>query len=122
MTSLRRSGDNTALAEVLIEEKDWDAAIKVADGRGVWYDVVERVADAVLPHRPEWVAQTSRKHAERLMVEPKSQNYPLAAAWLKRAKQAHAALGQMAEWHEYLVRVKDKYRRRPALQAQLHEL
>jgi uncharacterized Zn finger protein len=110
------------LAEVLIEEHDWEAAIEVAEGRQVWYDVIELVADAVLPHRPEWVAAISRKHAERLMIEAKSQNYPLAAAWLKRAKQAHAALGQTAEWREYLGRVKEQYRRRPALQAQLSRL
>jgi uncharacterized Zn finger protein len=122
MTSLRRSGDKRVLAEVLIEAQDWDEAIQVADGRPVGYDVVEIVADAVLPHRPAWVAETSRKHAERLMVEPKSQNYPLAAAWLKRAKKAQAALCQTAEWLAYLDRVKEQYRRRPALQAQLNRL
>jgi len=122
MTGLRHSGDKRVLAEVLIEEQDWDAAIQVADGRQVWYDVIEIVADAVLPHRPEWVAKASRKHAERLMVEAKSQNYPLAAAWLKRAKQAHAALGQTAEWRGYLNQIKEQYRRRPALQAQLSRL
>ena len=76
----------------------------------------------MLPHRPEWVAEISRKHAERLMVEPKSKNYPLAAAWLNRAKKAHIALGQTAEWREYLDRVKETYRRRPALQTQLRRL
>jgi uncharacterized Zn finger protein len=122
MAGLRRSGNKLVLAQVLIEEQDWDGAIQVADGRQVWYDVVETVADAVLPHRPRWVAETSRKHAERLLVEPKSKNYPLAAAWLKRAKNAHIALGQTGEWREYLDRVKETYRRRPALQAQLRGL
>ncbi len=122
LVGLRRSGDKRVLAEVLIEERDWDAAIQVADGREAWYDVIEFVAVSVLPHRPEWVAQASRKHAERLMAEPKSKNYPLAAAWLKRAKMAHVALGQTAEWREYLKQVKEQYRRRPALQAQLSRL
>lgn len=122
LAGLHRSGDKRVLAEVLIEERDWDAAIQVADGREAWYDVIEFVADSVLPHRPEWVAQASRKHGERLMAEPKSKNYPLAAAWLKRAKMAHVALGQTAEWREYLKQVKEQYRRRPALQAQLSRL
>ena len=122
MTNLRRSGDKQALVEVLIEEQDWDEAIEVADGRQAGYGVVETVADAVLPHRPEWVARASRRHAERLMQEPKSQNYPLAAAWLKRAKKAHSALDQAAEWRDYLEKIKEKYRRRPALQAQLRGL
>jgi len=122
MSALRRSGDKLALAQVLIEEQAWDEAIKVAEGRQVWYTVVETVADAVLPHRPEWVVRASRKHAERLMEEANSKNYPLAAAWLKRAKKAHAALGQSTEWRAYLDKLKEKYRRRPALQAQLSRL
>ncbi len=56
------------------------------------------------------------------MIEAKSKNYPHAAAWLKRAKQAYGVLGQSAEWRAYLATVKEKYRRRPALQAQLRGL
>ncbi len=122
ISSLRRSGDNLTLAQILIEEQDWDEAIKVAERRQSWYNVAETVADAVLAHRPEWVAQISRKHAERLMVEPQSKNYPIAGAWLKRAKQAHAALDQTTEWRAYVDKLKDKYRRRPALQEQLRRL
>jgi len=80
------------------------------------------VADAVLKHRPEWVARISVKHAERLMAEPKSKNYPLAAEWLKRAKKAYTALGQADEWRAYLRKVTEKYQRRPALQAHLQRL
>jgi len=110
------------LAAVLLFEEQWDEAIKVAEGREVWTTVVETVADAVLAHRPEWVLRASRKHAERLMVEPKSKNYPIAAGWLKRAKKAYAKLGQTAEWQKYLEKVKEQYKRRPALQAQLGRL
>jgi uncharacterized Zn finger protein len=97
----------------------WDEAIKVAEGREVWYPVVETVADGVLAHRPEWVARVSLKHAERLMSEPKSKNYPFAAEWLKRSKKACTALGQTAEWKVCLQKTTEKYSRRPALQAHL---
>ena len=80
------------------------------------------VADGVLPHRPEWVARVSIKHAERLMAEPKSKNYPIAAEWLKRAKKAYRQLGQTQEWKFYLEKVKEKYSRRPALQSRLKDL
>ena len=103
-------------------EQEWDEAIKVAEGRDVWYAVVETVADQVLPHRPEWVARVSIKHAERLMIEAKSKNYPIAAEWLKRAKKAHTQLGQTDKWRAYLKRTTEKYKRRPALQAQLRRL
>ncbi len=122
MATLRRSYDKHVLAEVLLLEEEWDDAIKVAEERDVWYSVVETVADGVAQHRPEWVVMISLKHAERLMSEAKSKNYPIAAAWLKRAKQAYKLLGKSDEWKRYLGEIKEKYKRRPALQNQLDRL
>jgi uncharacterized Zn finger protein len=122
MATLRKSHERQVLAEVFLLEEEWDEAIKVAEGRDVWYAIVETVADGVMPHRPEWVVKISLKHAERLMSEPKSKNYPIAAAWLKRAKQAYKLLGKTDEWQKYLRETKEKYKRRPALQNQLARL
>jgi uncharacterized Zn finger protein len=56
------------------------------------------------------------------MTEAKSKNYPIVAAWLKRAKQAHKVLGKTDEWKKYLGETKERYKRRPALQNQLARL
>ena len=122
MAKLRKSYDKQVLAEVLLLEKEWDEAIKVAEVRDVWYPIIETVADGVMSHRPEWVVQISLKQAARLMTEVKSKNYPIAAAWLKRAKQAYKLLGKTDEWKKYLGETKEKYKRRPALQNQLARL
>ncbi len=122
IAKLRKSYDKQVLAEVLLLEEEWDDVIKVAEGRDAWYTVVETVADGVMHHRPEWVAKISMKHAERLMSEAKSKNYPIAAAWLKRAKQAYKLLGKTDEWKKYLEETREKYKRRPALQNQLARL
>jgi len=122
IAAARKSGDKQVLAEVWLFEQDWDEAIRVAEGRNVWYPVIETVAEGVLPHRPEWVARMSVKQAERLMAEPKSKNYPIAAEWLQRAKRAYTRLGHAAEWRNYLTKVSEKYKQRPALQAQLRRL
>ncbi len=122
MAKLRKSYDKQVLAEVLLLEDEWDEAIQVAEGRDVWYPIVETVADNVMPHRPEWVVQISLSHAERLMSEAKSKNYPIAATWLKRAKQAYKLLGKTDEWKRYLEETREKYKRRPALQNQLARL
>ena len=122
MAKLRKSYDKQVLAEVLLLEEEWDEVIKVAEHRDMWYLIVEAVADGVMQHRPEWVAQISLKNAERLMSEAKSKNYPIAAAWLKRAKQAYKLLGRTDEWKKYLGETKEKYKRRPALQKQLTRL
>ncbi len=122
MAKLRRSYDQRVLAEVFLLEEEWEEAIKAAEGRDVWHTVVETVADGVMTHRPEWVAKISLKHAERLMAEVKSKNYPIAAGWLKRAQQAYKLLGKTDEWKKYFGEIKEKYKRRPALQNHLSRL
>lgn len=122
MDTLQKSYEKQAQAEILIFEEAWDEAIKVADQHNVWYRVVETVADAVVQQRPEWVVKITRQHAEALVAEANSKNYPIAADWLKRMKKAYQVLGKMDEWQTYLQGIKDQYKRRPALQAQLKRL
>jgi uncharacterized Zn finger protein len=119
MVTLEKFYDKQPLAEVLLFEQEWDAAIKVADQRGAYHTVVETVAEALIPHRPEWVIRASIKQAEDLIAQTKSNLYPAAANWLKRAKAAYAKLGRTTEWQKYLHQLKEQYKRRPALQAQL---
>lgn len=122
MATLEKFYDKQPLVEVLLFEQEWDAAIKVADQKGAYHTVVETVAEALVPHRPEWVIRASIKQAENLIVQTKSNLYPAAADWLKRAKAAYAKLGQKSEWQKYLQQLKEQYKRRPALQAQLARL
>ena len=122
MSTLEKHYDKQPLAEVLLFEQDWDAAIKVADKKTGDYRLVEVVADALISHRPEWVIRASIKQAEVLIAEPKSKYYPAAAGWLKKVKAAYAQLGQIEKWQKYLKQLKEEYKRRPALQAQLANL
>lgn len=122
IATLKKWYSKLPLAQVYVYEEAWAEAMALAEKRDVEYTVVETVADAVLQHQPDWVARISLKHAERLMREVKSSNYPIAAAWLKRAKAAYQQLGQIADWNQYLAKIKEQYKRRPALQAQLKRL
>lgn len=122
MAKLRKSHDEQVLAEVHLLEEEWDDAIRVAEGRDAWYPMIETVADGVMTHRPDWVVRISLRHANRLMTEAKSKNYPIAAAWLQRAKQAYELLGKVDEWNKYLGETREKYKRRPALLKQLARL
>lgn len=122
MAALEKSYDKQPLAEVLLDEQQWDAAIKVADKHAQDYRVVATVADALIAHRPEWVIKASIKQAEILIAPTKSNLYPHAADWLRRAKAAYAKAGRTPEWQKYLLQLKEQYRRRPALMAQLKNL
>jgi len=123
MGALEKSYDKLPLAEVLLFEEKWDEAIKVAEGENSYNRrVIEIVADALIAHRPEWVIRTSIKIAESLIAETKSSLYSTAAQWLRRAKDSYVHLGQTEKWQKYLHELKEKYKRRPALQAQLKNL
>ncbi|MGH9799876.1 MAG: hypothetical protein ACRD82_05880, partial [Blastocatellia bacterium] len=77
------------------------------------------VADALIAHRPEWVISVSIKQSDGLIVKTQSKYYSHAANWLRRAKAAYAEMGQTDKWLKYLTELKQQYRRRPALMAQL---
>src|SRR2546421_6303773 len=96
METQEKSYDKHHLAEVLLLDKEWDAALKVDDQKGAYHTVVETVAEALIPHRPEWVIRASIKQAEELIVQTKSNLYPAAADWLRKAKAAYAQLGKRA--------------------------
>jgi uncharacterized Zn finger protein len=122
MASLERRYDHQALAEVLLEEREWDAAIKVADQRTLDYRLVATVADALIAHRPEWVIRVSVKQADGLIAKTQSKYYSYAAEWLRRAKAAYAQSGRDTDWQKYLSKLKEQYKRRPALMAKLNGL
>jgi uncharacterized Zn finger protein len=122
MSSLEKFYDKRPLAEVLVEEQEWDAAIRLADRHAQEHEIASTVADALITRRPEWVIRTSAKHAENLIAPTKSSLYPAAVDWLRRAKAAYAHSGRADEWQQYLQRLKEQYKRRPALMAQLTNL
>ena len=123
MQVLQASHHTDVLADVYLFEEEWDQAISVADNASEWdYSLIEKVADAVFPFRPDWVIQASRKQAEGLIAKTQSKYYAIATRWLIKMKQAYLSSGRKAEWLSYLGGLKSTYSHRPALQAELRKL
>jgi uncharacterized Zn finger protein len=114
LDTLRNRGE---LISIHLDEGEWDAAIALAE-QETWYGSgdLERVAEAVIPHRPEWVIRISLKKADELIAPTQSKLYPDAARWLSRAKRAYLHKGQSAEWQAYITDLRSTYARRPSLQ------
>jgi uncharacterized Zn finger protein len=108
--------------DIHIEENEWDAAIKMAEKDFGSFRLLEKVANAVIPHRPDWVFRASIKQAENLIEKTQSNLYPDAAQWLGRAKKAYKQKGQMEEWKTYINKLRVAYAKRPSLQKALAEL
>jgi uncharacterized Zn finger protein len=85
--------------------------------KSTWsFNLLEKVVDAVIPHRPDWVIRVSLDQSIQLIAKTQSNLYPNAARWLSRAKKAYQQKGQEAEWRAYITNLRTVYARRPALQ------
>jgi uncharacterized Zn finger protein len=110
------------LVDIYLEESDWDDAIKIAQRDIFSLHLLEKVAEALIPHRPDWVIHTSIKQAENLIAQTQSKMYPVAARWLERARKAYQHKGQTAEWKSYIDNLRLVYAKRPALQRAIENL
>jgi uncharacterized Zn finger protein len=110
------------LVDIHLEEKEWDEAIRFAEKDFGSFRLLEKVADALIPHRPDWVIHTSIKQAEGLIEKTQSNLYPDAARWLERAKKAYRHKGQAAEWKKYIDNLRVVYAKRPSLQRAIEKL
>lgn len=110
------------LVDIHLEEKEWDDAIKIAEKDFGSFRLLEKVADAVVTHRPDWVIRVAIEQAEGLIGRTQSNLYPAAAKWLERAKKAYRHKGQTAEWKAYIDNLRVVYARRPSLQKAIEKL
>ena len=110
------------MVDIYLEEKDWDSAIQVAEQDSWSFNLLEKVADAVIPYRPDWVIRVSLKQSDDLIEKTQSKLYPIAARWLERAKKAYQQKGQDTEWQAYFDNLRTTYARRPALQREIQGL
>jgi tetratricopeptide (TPR) repeat protein len=110
------------LVDIYLEEEDWDAAIKIAEQYAFSFNLIEKVADAVISRRPDWVIQISLKQSDDLIEKTQSKLYPIVARWLERAKKAYQQKGRNAEWQAYIDNLRATYARRPALQREIQGL
>lgn len=107
------------LADIHLEEHNWDAAIVLAEKYTWSSNLLEKVSDTVIPYRPDWVINTALRQATGLIAPTQSKLYPVAAQWLARAKKAYQHKGQMSDWQAYISNLRTTYARRPALQKAL---
>jgi uncharacterized Zn finger protein len=109
-------------ADIHLEENEWDAAIEIANKDFGSFRLLEKVANAVISYRPDWVIRVSIKQAESIIEKTQSNLYPDAAEWLERAKKAYKQKGQVEEWKTYINKLRVTYAKRPSLQKALAKL
>lgn len=106
--------------DVFLHEGLVDDAIAAVEERG-GYGLIERVMDAVVAQRPEWVIAAARKQAERIIEAGKAQSYHYAVGWLEKARMAYRAAGREDEWQAYLAGIRERHGRKWKLMGMIKE-
>ena len=112
------SAGSEAKIEIFLHEGLLDDAI-AAVGDYTPYGILERLADAAVEHRPDWVIQLARGQADRIMDAGKADRYDYAVNWLGRARAAYRAAGREAEWRACLTAIRTRHGRKYKLMALL---
>jgi uncharacterized Zn finger protein len=121
LAHLRRASGyscSQAQVDVFLHEGLLDDAIAAVE-KGAGYDLLERVMDAVVEYRPEWVIGAARRQAERIIEPGQSKYYHHAISWLMRARMAYQAVGCEADWQVYLGEIRTRYSRKHKLMRML---
>jgi uncharacterized Zn finger protein len=122
LAHLRRAHTPTsAQVDVFLHEGLLDDAIAAVDKRG-WYDDINRVMDAVLEHRPEWVIQAAQKQVDRIVEPGRAKYYHHAVNWLERARDAYEIAGRQADWQAYLRDLRERHGRKYKLMGMIKGL
>lgn len=122
ISTLLKSGRSGAIVGVYLYEQEWDEAIAIAEKNSYDYALREKVADAVILHRPDWVIHISIQEAEKLLASTQSKYYPQAVRWFAKVKEAYLQSNRKAEWLAYFTQLKTTYARRPSLTKELAKL
>jgi uncharacterized Zn finger protein len=109
--------------EIYLHESMLDEAIAVVDGLSSYSSKpIQRVMDAAIDKRPDWVIKNAVKRAESIMDEGKAQFYGYAIEWLKRARQAYIQSQKAKDWKAYQSQLLLKHAKKYKLKEMLQKL
>lgn len=121
-----RSVDNwgiqPAKVDIFLHEGLIDDAIATVSELTYYHtDLIHRVMQAAIPHKPDWVIANARRRAERIMDEGKAEYYSEAIEWLKKARSAYMLSGRQADWANYREQLIVNHGRKRKLMGMLKE-
>lgn len=91
-----------AAVDIFLHEGLLEDAIQVVDQSSSYNSApIQRVMEAAMTERPDWVITNARRRAESIMDGGKAQYYAYAVDWLKLVHRAYQQLGELKKWQTY---------------------
>lgn len=119
LKTLRQSQDweaREAKVNIFLHERLIDDAIQAVQSDSYYRsELVHRVMQAAVPHRPDWVIEAARKRAEPIMERGKADRYQEAVQWLQQAKAAYVQSDQRSVWTTYFSQLQTTHTRKRKL-------
>ena len=113
-------GDEQARVDIFLQEGLIDNAITAVKNLGYYHsELIQRVMDAAMVERPDWVIEQARHHAEEIMDAGKSNAYHHAIEWLIKARAAYLASERQSEWSAYRSKLMQTHGRKYKLMGML---
>ena len=108
-----------AKVDIFLHEGLIDNAIRAV--KDVYYrsHLVQRVMDAAMAQRPDWVIEQACSQAEAIMNGGKANAYHHAIDWLKRVRGAYLASDRREMWSAYRSQLMQTHRRKHKLMGML---
>ena len=107
------------LIELHLADGDTERAWEAADAFGAgptWTRLVDASEDTF----PLRAARLCLTQAQSQLTTPDSKAYPAIVSWLKKARSLYDKAGQRPELDLEIARLREIYRRRPALMAEMN--
>lgn len=115
--------DKYILAEIYIYEKDYQAAIKLAQEHVAYHAVVNHVAENVKHEFPKEATSLYEKIVQEYIDHKSRNDYQEAATYAKKIKSIYElVLKDPISWQKYLSDIRMRYRQFRALQDEFKEL
>ncbi len=112
-----------AKVDIFLHEDLLDDAIAVVDELSHFQRrEIQRVMDAAMAYRPDWVIQNACQRAEAIMDKAQAKYYPEAIAWLEKTRTAYQVSGRLNEWEAYRAKLLLTHARKYKLRTMLGNL
>lgn len=114
LASLMLSGDQDLLLDIYLEEENWLAAWELAESKKN-RDLLNVVAERTASFMPERAIPVYITEVESAIEQRNRKLYEHAAKFLKKAEPLFQKLNRSAEWHDYVAKLRLRYKKLPAL-------
>lgn len=120
LANVADSRDANGKVDIYLHEGMNAEAIATVDN-AQWFYNMDKVIEGVKESHPEWAFRQCKKQADAIMDAGRSQNYDVAAAWLRRGREILLAAGLDKMWSNTITHLMDvharKYKLMPMLRA-----